>query len=711
MSSTDFNDSILQRDAFSSEEEEELKFSESEDDPKKLFRKESAYFKRQESKNPLPGIRKTSVIPAKRATLGTVSYQLSIASSDEESSSESEKEDIPDRKPSSPDLPPEYWQVQKLLKFIKAGNPTATIIALSSLRDSDLTDDVIQRGIKESGGIEVLLNILETDESTSKRAALMALRDITSNKKLCRLVFNMRGLETLIPCLDEPSKEIKLLAAEIISKICNIRKARRAMRKGEGINRLVDMLDTSESDWDVARCGAMALWSLAKSTKNKGAIRKAGAIPLLAKLVVAVDVSLVVPVVGILQECASDPTFRTAIRTEGLLSHFVNSLSSDCAELVQFSAKAIFMCAKDEEAREIVFNLGATEPLICIIQSPSLRENKPLLAAATGAIWKCSSVIFENGKSEEIILEDGMESTKETPTQGLVGLLVSLLEDQPEEILINTSGSLYNALRTDLNCYASIVKRADTTPKLISLLKRDNEALLVNTTRVVGELARDEEARTDMERLDGFRLVWSLLKHSSVRVQASAAKAIFPYVESSKTSAEMVRNYVGGLEALVHLLGSSDVEVRSAVAYAIGCIARNPDNLAIMSDHAVVQYLARLAPTPTAKDDELRECLATAIARCCPWKDNCSEFGKLKAVAPICGYLSSPSPKVHRAAAKALHALSADSRNCVTIHQCGVVPSLISMSGSLDEELRYAVAGIMSNIRKLALSAEKIRLL
>jgi len=114
---------------------------------------------------------------------------------------------------------------------------------------------------------------------------------------------------------------------------------------------------------------------------------------------------------------------------------------------------------------------------------------------------------------------------------------------------------------------------------------------------------------------------------------------------------------------------------------------------------------------PTAKDDELRECLATAIARCCPWKDNCSEFGQLKAVAPVCGYLSSPSPKVHRAAAKALHALSADSRNCVTIHQCGVVPSLISMSGSLDEELRYAVAGIMSNIRKLALSAEKIRLL
>jgi len=77
---------------------------------------------------------------------------------------------------------------------------------------------------------------------------------------------------------EEPSKEIKLLAAEIISKICNIRKARRAMRKSEGIKRLVDMLEAPPEEWEVARCGAQALWSLAKSTKNKAAIRIAGAI-------------------------------------------------------------------------------------------------------------------------------------------------------------------------------------------------------------------------------------------------------------------------------------------------------------------------------------------------------------------------------------------------------------------------------------------------
>ena len=100
-----------------------------------------------------------------------------------------------------------------------------------------------------------------------------------------------------------------------------------------------------------------------------------------------------------------------------------------------------------------------------------------------------------------------------------------------------------------------------------------------------------------MEKLDGFRLVWSLLKHPSPFVQSGAAWALAPYVENSKDAGTMVRNYVGGLEAIVQLLSSHDPEVQSAVSYAIGCLARNVDNLSIMTDHGVVEYLSKLAPT------------------------------------------------------------------------------------------------------------------
>jgi hypothetical protein len=61
-----------------------------------------------------------------------------------------------------------------------------------------------------------------------------------------------------------------------------------------------------EKDTEVACSGAMALWSCSKSKKNKQAMRKAGAIPLLAKLLKSDNYDMLIPVVGTLQECASE---------------------------------------------------------------------------------------------------------------------------------------------------------------------------------------------------------------------------------------------------------------------------------------------------------------------------------------------------------------------------------------------------------------------
>lgn len=63
-----------------------------------------------------------------------------------------------------------------------------------------------------------------------------------------------------------------------------------------------------QQDVEVARCGALALWSCSRTAKNKAAIRKAGAIPLLGRLLRSPHENMLIPVVGILQECASEVT-------------------------------------------------------------------------------------------------------------------------------------------------------------------------------------------------------------------------------------------------------------------------------------------------------------------------------------------------------------------------------------------------------------------
>ncbi len=114
----------------------------------------------------------------------------------------------------------------------------------------------------------------------------------------------MDGMKPLVELLKDSNEEIlRCLAAQTIAHCAKNAHNRSMVRKYGGIKKLVRLLKSSSEE--VARCGSLALCSCSRSDKNKDAIRQAGAIPLLAKLLSSSNVSLLIPVVGILQECAS----------------------------------------------------------------------------------------------------------------------------------------------------------------------------------------------------------------------------------------------------------------------------------------------------------------------------------------------------------------------------------------------------------------------
>lgn len=116
---------------------------------------------------------------------------------------------------------------------------------------------------------------------------------------------------------------------------------------------------------------------------------------------------------------------------------------------------------------------------------------------------------------------------------------------------------------------------------------------------------------------------------------------------------------------VVGLLKSRDNLVLAAVCAAISIIAKDKENLAVLTDHKVINMLASLVYTT---DDMLREHLAAAIASCAPYGNNTQELGRLRTVTPIVGYMVSEDPKVHRTTAMALQQLSKDPQNCITMH-------------------------------------------
>ncbi|KAJ8395026.1 hypothetical protein AAFF_G00039770 [Aldrovandia affinis] len=615
-----------------------------------------------------------------------------------ESSSESEEdEEQPERRPeNNTDLPSEYWQIQKLVKYLKGGNQPATLIALCSMRDFNLAQEACQLAIRDVGGLEVLINLLDTEEVKCKIGSLKILKEISRNSQIRRAIADFGGLQTMVKILDSSDKELKCLAAETIANVAKFRRGRRTVRQYGGIKRLVELLDCvpdsaalteeQERDVEVARCGALALWSCSKSTRNKEAIRKAGGIPLLARLLKSPHENMLIPVVGTLQECASEGSYRIAIQTEGMIEDLVKNLSCDNQELQMHCASAIFKCAEDKTTRDLVRQFGGLKPLVILLKET---ENKQLLAATTGAIWKCSI---------------SMENVVKFQEYKALETMVALLTHQPEEVLVNVVGALGECAQRSDN-RAVIRKRGGIQP-LVELLTGTNQALLVNVTKAVGACATEPENMAIIDQLDGVRLLWSLLKNPNPDVQASAAWAICPCIENAKDAGEMVRSFVGGLELIVNLLRSTNREVLASVCAAIAKIAKDEENLAVITDHGVVPMLSNLTNTT---DDMLRRHLAEAIARCCMWGNNKVSFGDAGAVAPLVGYLRSRDTAVHQATAQALFQLSKDPNNCITMHEHGVVKLLLAMMGSTDEDLQEAAAGCVANIRRLALANEKAR--
>ncbi|XP_060638451.2 outer dynein arm-docking complex subunit 2 [Anolis sagrei] len=660
-------------------------------------REEKAAKKEREEKESKPappdGKRKSAATPG-----GSVKGKSSLKPEDEvESSSESEEdEEQPDRHQEiNTDLPSEYWQIQKLVKYIKAGNQTATVIALCSMRDFNLSQETCQLAIRDVGGLEVLINLLDTEEIKCKIGSLKILKEISQNSQIRRTIADLGGLQIMVKILDSVDQDLKCLAAETIANVARFRRARRTVREHGGIKKLVGLLDcsaigsaspTQGKEIEVARCGALALWSCSKSAKNKEAIRKAGGIPLLAQLLKSPHSNMLIPVVGTLQECASEPKYRAAIKQERMIENLVKNLNSDKEELQMHCASAIFKCAEDQETRDLVRQHGGLKPLAALLAKS---DNKELLAAVTGAIWKCA------------ISKENVTKFREYKA---IETLVGLLTDQPEEVLVNVVGALGECCQEQAN--RSIIRRCGGIPSLVALLTGTNQALLVNVNKAVGSCATEPENMAIIDRLDGVRLLWSLLKNPHPDVQASAAWAICPCIENAKDAGEMVRSFVGGLELIVNLLKSDNKEVLASVCAAITNIAKDEENLAVITDHGVVPLLSKLANT---NNDKLRRHLADAISRCCMWGSNRVAFGNTKAVAPLVRYLKSSDPAVHRATAQALYQLSEDINNCITMHENGVVKLLLGMAGSTDETLQEAAAGCIANIRRLALATEKAK--
>ncbi|XP_003396822.2 armadillo repeat-containing protein gudu isoform X1 [Bombus affinis] len=636
-----------------------------------------------------------------------ISEKQEEESTDDEPESESDDE-VRYVQDEAPEVPSEFWHIQKLIRYMKAGNQTATMVAVCLLKDYDLTNRIIQKAIREMGGLEILVNLLETRDLKCQNGSLSVLLQIVSSTEMRRHLIDLGIVTPLIQMLKHPARDIQVLAAETMAIVARIRKARKQIRIRDGIPLILDVMDVPDSILRtpynelnetnkelvaVAIGCAKVLDSLSSSPKVRDVLHKFGVVKLMERFLKSHHTSLVVPMMGAVQQCAIKNVFRKAFETTDIICDVVRHLQSDNIKLKENCALAIFKCGTNKIARDMVRQTSGLDVLCKLLQCEEVRANKQLLAAVTGGIWKCAI-------SPENVIRFNQN--------GLVAALVPFLEEhEDDDVQANVVGALAECCKDPVN--RDVLRINDGLPNLIKLLSSTYEPLLENIPLVIKECAQNEQCMdiiNDPEHInDGVRLVWSLLKHPSDVIKRNSCLALVSCIKYAKDSPEMVRAFVGGLELTVSLLESTNTEVLSAVCATIAGIATDPENLGILSDHGVVEKLANLVPT---ENEDLRANLTLAIAHCCEWGENNAKFGRLHAVAPLIDYMTSKNTNVLRGVCIAAYHLSKEPMNCITMHSAGVIKHVLRLVGSNDPEVQIAAACTIRNIRKLALTAEKL---
>ena len=107
------------------------------------------------------------------------------------------------------------------------------------MRDFDLTQETSHLAIRDNNGLDLLINLLETEDIKCKIGTLRILCDISTHPQTRVAIVDLKGLPQLVQILKSPVRELKCLAAETIANIAKFRRARKIVRTHGGLRYLV----------------------------------------------------------------------------------------------------------------------------------------------------------------------------------------------------------------------------------------------------------------------------------------------------------------------------------------------------------------------------------------------------------------------------------------------------------------------------------------
>jgi hypothetical protein len=674
------------------------------------------------------------------------------------------------RDPVYSETSPEVPQINKLVKFLKGGNVSATIIAVSSLQEYDLTSRPIQKAIKDVGGIDPLIGLVMGGETKLAHGCADILCTVADSYIVQLDIVELDGIEAMLQCLGtKTDPQLLSQCIRIIGKCASFGMVAKRIRQNQGVKKLIQVVynhanhvpsTTSHVDLRVRKAVAFALARIsARSDHNREALRLAHGIQALVSLLQASDKDeeLVEYVASCFNEMLKIPPARPMFVECKGLDNIVDALVSVAQQprTKSLIASCIANACFHDSTRDVVLQKKGIPPICSLLSNTG--EDIRYVINATAALRELSK--YPRAISELIDC-------------GAISTVISLLESTDQTVQSNVSITVANCAKNDTA--RSSIRNAGGINTIIRLLHATDYQLLASVCESIGELAEDDAIRKTIIEEDALRLLWSLLKHPDMRVKNKAAFAVHKAVRTPETAGQIGRLFVGGLTMLNGLLNEEDMEVIASVLAALAQMTTNSENLNVLCEEGLLVNVARVVisgalatresyaknppfaailtaiaagevnentPVTALLDPQLLgtcrllEFAALAVSRIAVTDANRRELGKLGIVNAVVEFLRFPysalpdlskvDPKwvsfglltemvermsrVHRNSAVAIRELSEDEDNARALRDANVVELMVTLMETDEDQLQDAAGKAVENIRKAYIASGKTK--
>ncbi|TMW91561.1 hypothetical protein EJD97_014204 [Solanum chilense] len=312
----------------------------------------------------------------------------------------------------------ESGAIPSLLSLLLHADGSLRRVLLKCLRNSVTFAAYNREIVVRHGGLEIILNLLNTCSDDLKRYLLEILSALALLREVRRTILTSRGVSFLVEAARRGSIVSRCRAAQAIGLLGLVKRARRTLVDSGTFSVLLELLQVGDTSTKVVAANALGV--ISSHVDYIRPLANAGAIPLYAELMQGAD--------PMGKEIAEDVFCILAVVEENgvaIVEHLVRILRGDSAESKAAAADVLWDLAGYKHLPSVVRNSGAIPILVQLLED----ENIDVREKVSGAITQLSY-----NEADRAALANS----------GAIPRLVDMLQDESEEMRDNAAEALVN---------------------------------------------------------------------------------------------------------------------------------------------------------------------------------------------------------------------------------------------------------------------------